>query len=273
MDDRGDNEENAEGAPGGLYGVRPAGREGWFLRDHRGDRAALIAVLAAEGIVAEVVEIAPFLRRGPMSLPDFILDEMALHFGWSFDPAIDGWRAPGEALSPFPSTPLPVDRIDVRYEVPRGFLMPITIAAGGQSVTFDVTNTFDPIPGITPWLERVLDGEHPRLTIDREGEYTELHVLPTDQGVRLVVALLEEEWSTPIDVRLSRLALIAGFYRPLVEVWESDALVTEGWRRWHFDLAVGSSGLTAADHVPYSVRSARIDAALADHPDSVGETP
>ena len=198
---------------------------------------------------------------------------MAMHFGWSFDPAIDEWRAPGEALSPFPGTPVPVDRIDVRYEVPTGFLMPITIAAGGQSVTFDITNTFDPIPDITPWLERVLDGEHPRLTIDREGEYTELHVLPADQGVRLVVALLEEEWSTPIDVSLSRLALIAGFYRPLVTMWESDALVTEGWRRWHFDLAVGASGLTAADHVPYSVRSARIDAALAHHLDSLGETP
>ena len=271
MDERADSEE--EHAPGGLYGVRPAGREGWFLRDHRGDRAALVAVLAAEGMVAEVVEIAPFLRRGRDPLPDFILDETALHFGWSFDPAINGWRAPGEAVASFPGTPLPVDRIDVRYEVPATFWMPITIAAGGQSVTFEVSNTWDPIPDITPWLERVLDGGYPRLTIDREGDYTELHVLPADEGVRLVVSLLDGEWRTPIDVSLPRLALIAGFYCPLVAMWESDALVTEGWRCWHFDLAVGASGLTAADYVPYSVRSTRIDAALADHPDSLGETP
>ncbi|BAI71827.1 hypothetical protein AZL_011890 [Azospirillum sp. B510] len=268
--DQKNTEDAAEDAPGGLYGVRPAGREGWFLRDHRGDRAALTAALFAEGIAAEVVEIAPFLRRGPMSLPDFILDEMAMHLGWSFDPAIDGWRAPGEAVASFPGTPLPVDCIDVRYEVPAAFWMPITIAAGGQSVIFEVSNTWDPIPDITPWLERVLDGGYPRLTIDREGDYTELHVLPAAEGVRFVVALLDEEWRTPIDVSLPRLALIAGFYCPLVAMWESDAMVNEGWRRWHFDLAVGASGLTAADHHPYPVRSARIDVALADLPGSLG---
>lgn len=271
MDDR--SEENGTGKeqePGGLYAVRPAGQEGWLLRDHRGDRAALLSRFAAEGVQAEVMEIAPILRRGCDQLPDFILTEMAQHFGWSFDPVVDGWRAPGEALASFPGAPHPVGRIDVSYQVPAAFWTSITITAGGQSTTFHVTNTWDPFPEITPWLERVLDGEHPRLTIDREGEFTELHVQPAEEGVRLVVSLSDGEWHNPIDVSLSRMALIAGFYRPLVAMWESDAMVTEGWRRWHFELAVGASGLTDADYHPYSVRSARIDAALTDHPDSHG---
>lgn len=50
-----------------------------------------------------------------------MIDETALHFGWSFAPAIDGWRAPEEALACFPGTPVPVNRITVQYTVPTSF--------------------------------------------------------------------------------------------------------------------------------------------------------
>lgn len=247
---------------GGVFAVRVAGRAGWRLEGSSLCKADLAEQLTDRGeVVEEIVVIAP----SSGGLPDEVVQTViAMNFGWSHDGVDDCWRAPDEAVTAFPGTPLPVGGIDVHYTVPTGFAMPIAIAAGDQTTTFWVTNTFDPIPDITPWLEHILDGGYPRLSIDREGDYTEFHVFPSEDGVRLVVSLFDrgDEWRNPIDVSLSRLALIEGFYRPLVSLWESEAMINEGSKRWHFDLAVGASGLTEEDMHPYSVRSAKIDAAL-----------
>ena len=89
-------------------------------------------------------------------------------------------------------------------------------------------------------------------------------MFPATRGVRLVVVVIDDEGdaTNAVDATLDRMALIAGFYRPLVALWESEALATV-WRHWDFDLAVSSDPPPESRH-PYSVRSARIDAALAE---------
>lgn len=64
-DDRGGGEADGRDggeAPGGLYAVRPSGRQGWLLRAYRGGRDALLTTLAADGVRGEVREIVLFLR-------------------------------------------------------------------------------------------------------------------------------------------------------------------------------------------------------------------
>jgi hypothetical protein len=254
---------------GGTYALRVAGRVGWRLEWSLLSKAALADHLRDRGeAVEEVVVIAPGGGGGEHG--DFMLLWVALNYGWCFDALADCWRAPGEMPTPFPGIPQPVERVEVHYTLPTGFSMPIRITAGGQSAGFEVSNTWDPIPDIAPWLERVLDGGYARLSIDLDGEYAELHVFPVEPGVRLVVCLSEEDWRNVIDVTLPRMAVIEGFYRPLVTLWESWEMLHHGWPCWHFELAVGAKGLTEEDMRPYPVRSARIDAALGMEPGGGG---
>lgn len=248
---------------GGVYAIRFAGHAGWKLMGSSLCKADLANKLSDRSDSVEEIAVIVPVSGGPFG--EQVQYWAAMHYGWSFDGVADCWRAPDEALTAFPGSPRPVDRIDVSYSVPTGFWLPISIIAGDQSAAFSASNTFDPIPDIAPWLEQILDGGYPRLSIDREGSYTEFHVFPAEDGIRLVVSLFEsggEGWSNPIDVILSRLALIEGFYCPLVSMWESEAMINKGWRRWNFDLAVGAGGLTPEDMLPYSVRSAKIDAAV-----------
>lgn len=257
-----DQDANRSDDQGGFYALRVAGRTGWRLKDSPLSPDALRDHLRDAGEpVEEIVVIAPPLRRGDDPSDGFIPALVATERGWAFDAVVDGWRAPDETMTPFPGTPEPVERIEVVYHFPISFCMRLDLSAGAQSTSFLITNTCDPIPDIVPWLERILDGAFPRLFMDREGKYTELHVFPAEQGVRLVCALFEKDWANTLDVTLDRLTLVEGFYRPLVTLWESAALAEE-WRRWDFDLAV-SQNPPPESLRPYSVRSARIDAALA----------
>jgi hypothetical protein len=252
--------------------VRLKGQDGWRLEEAACDRDAFIALLHSQGVdEAEVVEVGRGGRRvGYVSSDD---GESAKGWGWCFDEQGDCWRAPDEALIPPPGAPVTVDSVAATFMPPRSGWIRTTLKAGEQSVEFEISNVYDPVIDIVQWLEKLLDGGHPRLMMNMEGWFCEFHIFPADAGdeeeVRFVVVEMNYGRKIALDIRINRTALLAGLYNTLVSYWESDAFAQE-WDEWDYmplyeddpecddPDAEGIRVFTS----PYSIRSAKIDAAL-----------
>lgn len=244
-----------------LYGVRLRGADGWELREFPLPQDEYFQHLRDQGDDVEAVrEVFGFNGHSLGEIQGY----MAVQFWWAFDESANCWRAPDEMLTPFTGTPTVVESVAVAFSQPISGGMIVSISAGDQSTEFYLDGDFDPVPDITPWLERILDGDYPRLFIDRDGRYTEFNVFPAEQGVRLHVSHFDKEWIKAMDIALDRLALIKGFYLPLVQLWES-AWLADNWREWDWEMRFASNPAPECQQ-PYSVRSEFIDAYLAVNP-------
>lgn len=168
-------------------------------------------------------------------------------------------------VPPPPGASVPVERLAVAYAVPEVGWMDTTFQAGDQVFEFSLSDyDGDPIPSLIDWLEQLAGGAYPHLIMDLEYWVCAFRIYPADDDVRLVIADEVLEPEIFMDIRIDRMALVAGIYDPLIAHWESDAFA-RAWFHWRFT----SPDLENLDHdnppermTPDPIRSAKIDAAL-----------
>ncbi|BAI70867.1 hypothetical protein AZL_002290 [Azospirillum sp. B510] len=258
-----------------LLAARIVGRDGWHLEESTQDADGFREALAQRGMaVAELVEIEHWTLRVPADepfTPSNRFHDTAYRAGWGYDAGADCWHASHERDRRFPGPTLNVDRLDVTYALPDVGWIDTTIRAGERVIEFSMSEVFDPIPALLNWLERLAGGSFGRISMDVEGWYVDFHCFAEGDRVRFVV---EEGWdgrSMALDIRIDRIALLAGLYCPLVALWESDAFA-RAYMHWDF-ASVERDTLDPAWErrtddddperlTPIPIRSPRIDAVL-----------
>jgi hypothetical protein len=147
--------------------------------------------------------------------------------------------------------------------------MPMTLASGGELVSFATSNAFDPFhPGMDArcsanwmaWLKAVGDGLSPRLVLNLEGRMLEFHILePQRDLVRFLVALTSRcHWEPRMDILITRLDLVRAMYLPLLAMWDSSAFQAQ-WHEWYF---IDSEPERRS---PWPLRSPLLDAWVGQH--------
>ncbi|MBB3891279.1 hypothetical protein GGQ61_001996 [Phenylobacterium haematophilum] len=254
--------------PFGTWAVEVDGEAGVRLYDVREGCEDLQTGLAAQGLR---VLCATRLRQGASQTPLKPWQPTRVDYGeelcgYRFDPMARCWRPVDQPFTPPASSPLQGVELRLTTKLPKAGWLPVRLEAGDINLEFDVSNVFDPFyPQPDPlasenwvaWLKAIAEGGNPRLVINLEGEILELHVLEPDMStVRFLAARgWRDGWRPEFDVRVPRRSLVDALYRPLLELWESDAF-TAGWRNWCFE---GSDNDYPA---PWSIRSNLLDAWL-----------
>ena len=242
------------------FAIREAGALGWRMMTIEGGEAKLRPAL--DVLEVTPVEIREVITVGMNSPPEGLRelvgpDPWTGHcHDWVFDAAIGRWRAPDEALTPLPGEPEVVDTLVFKLEIPHIGWMPVTITAGGQSVTFEASTVFDPFLELTPWLEKLAAGGAPRLLINTEGVIVGLHIFePEGDTVRFVVTNdVNAENTVDLDIRMDRTALVRAIYHPFVTFWEDPSLA-RAWRaEWRYSDDPDDDPDSPTNR-PYSVRS------------------
>ncbi|WP_042693673.1 hypothetical protein [Azospirillum sp. B506] len=258
-----------------LLAARIVGRDGWHLEESTQDADGFRDALAQRGMaVAELVEIERWTLRVPADepfTPKNCFHGTAYRAGWGYDAGADCWHAPHELDRRFPGPTLNVDRLDVTYALPEVGWIDTTIRGGERLTEFSMSEVFDPIPALLNWLERLAGGNFGRISMDVEGWYVDFHCFAEGDRIRFVV---EEGWdgrSMTLDIRIDRIALLAGLYCPLVVLWESDAFA-RAYMHWNFASAERDAWDAAWEHLtdeddpvrltPAPIRSPCIDAVL-----------
>ena len=251
------------------FAVRETGLVGWRMMLLEGSEPELRQALAEADIApAEVREVMTVLMRDPPAgLQELLGPDIWSGAGhdWVFDTAVGRWRAPDEALSPLPGNPKSVDGLSFDLEIPHIGWLPVTIAAGAQSVIFSASTVFDPFPSLTIWLEAVAAGHAPRLLIDTEGVIVSFHIFePQGDNVRFVVTNdAEADDTIDLDIRIDRTILVRDIFTRLVAFWESPEFAAAWRSEWRYGDEPDEDPASAANR-PYSVRSERLDRLLAN---------
>ncbi|MBA4793648.1 MAG: hypothetical protein H2041_08285 [Phenylobacterium sp.] len=251
------------------FAVRETELVGWRMMLLGGGEQELRQALAEAAIApAEIREVMTVLMRDPPSgLQELLGPDIWSGAGhdWVFDASIGRWRAPDEPLAPLPGKPKSVDGLSFDLEVPHIGWLPVTIAAGAQTVSFSASTVFDPFPSLTSWLDAVAAGRAPRLLIDTEGVVVSFHIFePQGATVRFVVTNdAEADDTIDLDIRIERTTLVRAIYTRLVAFWESPELAAAWRSEWRYDDEPDEDP-TSATNRPYSVRSERLDRLLAD---------
>lgn len=251
------------------FAVREEGLEGWRMMLLDGQEPELRDALAGAAIApAEIREVITVLMPDPPAgLQELLGPDIWSGTGhdWVFDAAIGRWRAPDEALAPLRGSPMSVDGLSLNLEIPHIGWLPVTIAAGGHSVTFSASTVFDPFPSLTRWLEAVAAGRAPRLLIDTEGVVVSFHIFePQGDTVRFVITNdAEADDTIDLDIRIDRTTLVRAIYTRLVAFWESPEFAAAWRSEWRYDDEPDEDPASATNR-PYSVRSERLDRLLAD---------
>lgn len=98
--------------------------------------------------------------------------------GWWHDHLSHCWRAPDEYIAKPYQEPREVEALAAAMSPPEWGWIDLTLASEETSVTIRCSSVFDPIRELLGWLESIIAGNHPRMSIDQEGSHAELHVLP-----------------------------------------------------------------------------------------------
>lgn len=262
-----------------LYAARIGERDGWQLEESLEDADGFRAELVRRGLsVDEIVEIAeigcwgaPYPKNGEPFKPTNYFHNTAYRAGWGYDVPAGCWRAPHEHSLRFPGPTTDVDRLDVTYALPDVGWLDTAVKAGGHGIEFSMSDVYNPVPSFLLWLERLADGVLGTLFMDIEGWSVHFHCFAEDDRVRFVVEEGDYDRSVMLDVRIGRIALLAGLYCPLVMLWESDAFA-RAYEHWDFpsverdawDAAWESlaDGEDPERLTPTPIRSARIDEVL-----------
>ncbi|MCM8736567.1 hypothetical protein M5E06_20785 [Azospirillum sp. A1-3] len=258
-----------------LLAARIVGRDGWHLEESTEDADGFRAVLAQRGLsVAELVELYDYVVRtkpGESFVPNQCFHNSAYREGWGRDAAADCWHSPYELDWRFPGPTVAVDRLDVTYALPEVGWIDTAIRAGERVIEFSISEVYDPVPALLDWLERLAEGSFGSLFMDVEGWYVDFHVFVQDGRVRFVVEEGDYGRSVTLDIRIDRIALLAGLYCPLVALWESDAFACA---HMHWDFASAERDAWDAEWkyltdetdpvrlTPTPIRSPRIDTVL-----------
>ena len=251
---------------GWLYAVQIADANGWQWTVSALEQGAYRSALEQTGLtVAEIVEIQSdtFEERqfDPPGRFSFVTRRWR---GWAYDGEANCWRAPDEALTPFPGVPKAVEAIHAAFTLPEHGWLPITLAAGEQSVSFEASNNYEPFFDLMRWLERLADGLFPRLEMNIEDIYVAFHVFPTNGSlVRFVVTVDDSEVSgnsqtIDMDVLVERRSLIASLYLSFIAFWESEAL-RRNWEHWDYNARDQDAEPPEEQSWPYKLRSERLD--------------
>lgn len=162
-----------------VYAARVEGRDGWVIGELPGGAADAPEALGSERLrVIEFRKLGhglPGAGSGAMLQDAGILVYLARRSGFVFDQVAECWRAEGDPVTPPPFETSWVESIAVAFSPPFVGWIDATLAYGTQSVIIHCSNVFDPFPSILRFLEAVLDGGHPRLSIDEEGVFCEWH--------------------------------------------------------------------------------------------------
>lgn len=147
------------------------------------------------------------------------------------------------------AAPAVADRLEANFKLPALGWITVELKAADQTFEFQASYAFDPFREMVGWLEAVAVGGDPELCIEVESAMIDFLILdPAPDSVRFVIVLWgnEDVRRVALDVRIARVALSTGIYRPLMHFWRSDGL-REFWDQW--DDRPG----------PYSLGSSQLD--------------
>ena len=174
------SKSSAESERSGLitaYAVRIDGEVGWQVDGARlplGDIKSWF-----EQSRRKVLEIRQIGERFEGYDPPSWSRSRASEEGWWFDRLLQCWWAPDESV-PIPNgKPEEVESLATALSPAEYGWMDLTIASEHANTTIRCSRVFDPIPELLALMEKVIAGEYPRMSIDQEGSFAELHVLPT----------------------------------------------------------------------------------------------
>lgn len=242
-----------------LYAVRLRGRPGWQWEVSDLGQEAYRDTLTRAGLVVEDVDVVQDYpihhdRLEPIGTFGFVTKRWRQ---WLYDTVAGCWRAANEAITPPPGTPVRVENVSIEFSE-FGWL-PVTLRAGGQEVTFEASDVYDPFLDLIAWLEAVAAGDFARLSINTEDVYVEFHVFPAESPlVRFLVwgdaRDVRGDEGVELDVLVDRQSLVRAIYSTFIAFWEGEQLQA-AWDHWNNGRHMPEDEW---DH-PYRLRSERLD--------------
>ncbi len=210
-----------------VFAARLAGGDGWIVDQAVLPPAEIERRLADEAGVTDIVMLGGGRGQGRdkqgFARPHRPASYTAIGQGWAFDQAAGCWRAPDEALPPFPWPATPSEALVLALGRPTWGWMPVVLAAGDRTAAFKADCGACPFPELVEWLETVAEGaEAP----GGSGRFASLHgatmveflAFPaaTAERVRIAVALYDDspahERMIGLDIDIERRALVLDVY-------------------------------------------------------------
>ena len=103
------------------------------------------------------------------------------------------------------STPERVDRVEVSFGTPHAGWIDLTLSTATQKIRWPLSHVWDPfVDDFTDWLESIVDQGHGSLMVDVEGNYAEIHVLPTSEASIRVIGVSIYESKPDFEIEISR---------------------------------------------------------------------
>ena len=201
--------QKPEYVPLEILAYRLDGEDGWRIAETlRSVKTFMEDLLASGKPVIEVRPITSCSQRAGLKADDGRLSDIGYYMiigrGWTWDDSVANWRAPEEMVNLLPTSPMVVENVNVTFHPADSGWQPVSISAGGSTVTFDASECYDPFQDILKWLESIVQGEQGRVSIDLEGRHMELFAftLPDPARVRMVMALMPGLGDKVRDVEL-----------------------------------------------------------------------
>lgn len=162
-------------------------------------------------------------------------------------------------------TPERVDRVEVSFGTPDAGWIRLTLSTATQKITWPLSHVWDPfVDDFTNWLESIVDQGHGSLMVDVEGNYAEIHVMPTSANSVRVIGVSIYESKPDFEIEISRYRFVHDFYSSLVAYSKSEQVATN-WGEWVFHLDEPDWWLDVSPDVrrrlekPWNIRSKKVE--------------
>ena len=210
-----------------LFAFRLVGDEGWTIGEEAMELDQVAEAIRRRGhAFEEIREISCGSGRARNEIGEPDLGDVgfwqAQSAGWAFDDVADCWRAPGENVTRFESTPKSATTLDVEFGAPHSGWLPIGMIAGDQRFEIEASDVYPPFEDLIAWLESLVEAEEARFTVDLEGSHAEFFSFETGSvgRLRIVVALsgnMTEDGRRKIvfDIDVDRAKFVDTLYRSL----------------------------------------------------------
>ena len=162
-------------------------------------------------------------------------------------------------------SPEQVDKVEVSFGTPKAGWIRLTLSTATQKITWPLSDLYDPfVDDFTNWLEAIVDQGHGSLIVDVEGNYAQIHVLPTSETSVRVIGKSIYESKPDFEIEISRYRFVHDFYSSMVAFWESDEL-KRNWDEWVLTVKDPDWRLDFPPEIqrkleqPHSIRSQKVE--------------
>jgi hypothetical protein len=217
----GDDSGDEVREPFTIYAVRLEGESGWRVDIGAGNLWDISCRRQAEGQpAAKLVSIIQGWRpRHTHREKDRTHAwAAAISHNWVLDPVTGYWCSPADMLREPADNPPQVDTLEVGLHPPKEGVLGLRFHAEGIPACTGIylDAVYDLFPRLLSWLEGIVTGKHPRVSLSDVDMHLVLTTFPAgEHKLRFSVLLLHTEAHWCFDVLVNKRELVGLFYRAL----------------------------------------------------------